>query len=344
MKSRRIRVAVVQMNAEPAPVSDRLRRARELIAQAAQSGAQLVVLPELFNTGYSYRDENFDLAETANGQTAHWMEQLSAGLSVHLAGSLLLRDAEDIYNALLLYAPDGRVWRYDKNYPWGWERAYFRERRAITIAETELGAIGLMLCWDMAHARLWRDYAGKIDLMLACSCPPEITNPIYHFPDNSQVTLAQMGRVYASMRNSTGRVFVDTPAQQATWLGVPFIGSSACGSIRTSIPNPVGSFLVLLLTAPWLIRHLHHIRQVELSVPLVEATRVIAADGQPLAGLRNEQGETFTLAQIEIPIERSQPHSPQPRPPVPRLAYLVSDRLLPSLSLETYARRYKRRG
>jgi predicted amidohydrolase len=179
----KIRIATTQLDAAPAPLAERLGRAERLVTESAAAGAQIVVLPELFNTGYAYRDENFVLAESADGPSAQWMQQISARHGVHLAGSLLLREGQDIYNALLLYAPDGRLWRYDKNYPWAWERAYFREGHAITIAETKLGSIGLMLCWDLAHADLWQRYAGKVDLVLACSCPPNLSDPIYSFPD-----------------------------------------------------------------------------------------------------------------------------------------------------------------
>jgi predicted amidohydrolase len=336
---KRISLATTQLDVTPAPLTERLGRAEVLITQAAQAGAQLVVLPEVFNTGYAYRNENFALAETPEGPTAQWMKQISARLGVHLAGSLYLREGQDIYNGLLLYAPDGRTWRYDKNYPWGWERAYFRGGRSITIAETDLGAIGLMLCWDMAHADLWRQYAGKVDLMLACSCPPDIPDPIYHFPDGSRVTSAQMGPVFGSLRQSARRTFVDTPAQQTAWLGVPFISSSAYGTVRTPIPNPVGSFLGLLPSAPWLISHLPKIRQVEVSASLVEAARIFAADGCQLAGLQDEQGDAFAVAEVSLPAERTQPRSPQPKPPVPWLAYFVSDRLLTTISLGIYARR-----
>lgn len=336
---RRITLAAVQLDAAPAPLAERLARAESLVTQAAQAGAQLVALPELFNTGYAYRQENFALAETAEGPTAQWMKQVSARLGVHLAGSLLLRDGQDIYNALLLYAPDGHVWRYDKNYPWGWERAYFREHRAITIAETDLGSIGMMLCWDMAHARLWQQYAGKVDLILACSCPPNFSDPIYSFPDGSRVTGDQMGPIFRSMLHSEQRVFVDTPAQQSAWLGVPFIGSTACGNVHTLLPNPVGSFLGLLPTAPWLVRHLPQVRQMKASVRLVEAARIFAADGSQLTELCNDQGESFALAEVSIPADRPRPRGPQPKPPVSWFMYLVSDKLLTAVSLGTYARR-----
>jgi hypothetical protein len=101
----------------------------------------------------------------------------------------------------------------------------------------------------------------------------------------------------------------------------------------------VGSFLGLLPTAPWLIRHLPQVRQMEASVNLVEAAHIFAADGKQLTELCNEQGESFALAEVTIPAERPQPHKPQPKPPVPWFMYLVSDKLLTAVSLGTYARR-----
>jgi predicted amidohydrolase len=90
------------------------------------------VLPELFNTGYAYAEENFALAERIDGTTVGWLRETAASLQIHLAGSLMLLDGNEVYNSLLLFAPDGRYWRYDKNYPWGWERGYFRDANRIT--------------------------------------------------------------------------------------------------------------------------------------------------------------------------------------------------------------------
>ena len=128
-----------------------LARAGRLVSRAVKEGAQLIVLPEVFNTGYEYSDENYTRAEPLTGPTVTWMKQTASQFNIYLAGTLLLLDHEDIYNAMLLVGPEGQTWRYDKLCPWAWERAYFRGGDRITVADTPLGKFGLLICWDMAH-------------------------------------------------------------------------------------------------------------------------------------------------------------------------------------------------
>jgi predicted amidohydrolase len=340
--SRTITIAAVQMDANPALTADRLARADRLATAAANDGAQLVVLPELFNTGYAYADANYRLAEPLHGPTPTWMKGAAARLNVHLAGSLMLLDQGEVYNALLLFAPDGRTWRYDKNYPWGWERGYFRAGHRITVAETDLGHVGMMICWDTAHPGLWKRYAGRVDLMVISSCPPDVSNPTFHFPNGDALTFDDMGPIMASMKGAGPLVFGDMIDQQASWLGVPAVNTVGSGHIRTGIPNGLGSFLTFLSLAPWLVRYLPQAGRMQMSCRMVQGCKVVDAHGQVLAELVQEQGETFTVAKVTLADDRPRPQAPQPASPVPFLTYLSSDVLLPWLSIPVYRRGLRR--
>jgi hypothetical protein len=334
-----LRVAAVQMDANPAPTADRLARAERLVIQAAESGAQLVVLPELFNTGYSYQAENHARAETADGPTATWKREIAGRLGVHLAGSLMLLDGGEVTSALLLLAPDGRRWRYDKNYPWGWERGFFREPRtrpAVTVAKTELGAIGMLICWDAGHPRLWELYAGRVDLMVICSSPPDVGHAVYRFPDGSQITVEEFGPRVASIRDSTQAVFDEMIDQQTAWLGVPAVNTVGCGEIRTPVPQGVVSLLGYAIGAPWLLKHLAQANQMEMVCGMVHQCKVVAGDGRVLTRLTKEDGESFTLAEVQLSEPRPVPRGPQPPSPIPGLAYFISDHYLPAIVKPVY--------
>jgi len=342
MMIRIISVAAIQMDANVAPLTERLARAEALVTQAAAAGAQLIVLLELFNLGYAYADENFRRAERLDGPTAIWMRETAARLRIHLAGSLLLLDEDEIYNALLLYAPDGRMWRYDKHYPWGWERAYFRESDRITVAHTDLGDIGMMICWDVAHTELWRRYAGYVDLMLIASFPPDVLNPVYHFPNGVQVPVDEMGPLFRRMKDIVPKVFGATIDQQTAWLGVPAVNTVGCGQITTAIPNGRAAFLAILPLAPGLIKHLPYAHQLHATYTFVPGCKIVGADGRVLAELTQEQGETFTSAEVVLPEPHPVPHGQQPVPPVPRPAYWFADVLIPGLVLGVYRRGARR--
>jgi predicted amidohydrolase len=324
------------MDASPAPTQDRLARAERLVSEAARAGGRLVVLPEIFNTGYGYSEDNYRRAEPLDGPTPAWMKKTAARLGIHLAGSILLLDQDDVYNALLLFAPDGRMWRYDKNYPWGWERAYFRDGDRITVAETELGRLGFMICWDVAHLDLWQRYAGRVDMMVIASCPPDVSDPTFHFPDGSQLTYRDMGPLMASLQGTGGLVFADMLERQAAWLGVPAVNTVGSGRIRTGIPNGAVALASLLPTAPWLIPYLPQARHIQMACDFVEGCKVVDAGGQVLARLTQAQGEAFVVAEVSLADERPQPRLPQPASPLSPFTYFGADTLLPLLSIPTY--------
>jgi hypothetical protein len=323
------------MDANTAPLAERLARADNLVTESAKAGAELVVLPELFNSGYTYSPDNHTRAERMDGETASWMKETANRLGIHLAGSFMLLDEDEVYNALLLFSPDGRYWRYDKNYPWGWERGYFRDSHRITIAQTDLGDIGMMICWDSAHADLWQRYAGRVDLMLISSCPPDVSDPVIFLPDGEQITFDDMGFL-AAFKGSAKTVFGEIINQQTAWMGVPTVNTVCCGNIRTKIPNSQVSLISLLPISPWLAKYLMEADQIVMAYDFVPGCKIISAQGKDLALLSQEQGEAYIVAPVTLGADKSKPEVPQPVIDLNWITYFMSDSLLPALSISVY--------
>ena len=279
------------------------------------------------------------LVESLDGPTATWMSDTAARFGIHLAGSLMLLDQGEVYNALLLYAHDGQMWRYDKNYPWGWERGYFRGSRRdpkVTVAKTDLGNIGMLICWDAAHLRLWERYAGRVDLMMICSCPPNVGDATYHFPNGDQVSLDDIGPMAASSKGTGLRLFGDMINQQTAWLGVPTVNTVGCGHIRTNIPKGRLSLLGYVFSAPWLLKYLPQADQLQMSCDMVHKCKVVDASGEVLTELTMKDGESFTLAKVYLAESRPSLQEPQPVSLLPNLVYFLSDVLLPTVVRPVY--------
>lgn len=340
--SQTIKTAVVQMKVELAPTDKRLDQAGQLIASAARSGAQVVVLPELFNTGYAFSDSNYRLAEKMDGATVDWMKNMAAHHNVYLAGSMLLLDYTEIYNALLLVAPDGQIWRYDKNYPWGWERAYCRSSNRVMIAHTGIGDIGMMICWDAAHPELWSRYAGNVDLMIISSCPPDIPRATYYASEGYPFNLQSANPIWNLLGNDVVNLFDRMINQQAAWLQVPVLHASCSGRLITHIPNGRGFLLSLLLLSPWLVRYFPQADQMLMSTDMVGLSKIVDRDGLTLARLQNKDGEDFILSEIELEDKKSKPKRKQPNSTISWLTYFASDVVLYALSAPIYRQRMRR--
>ena len=335
--SRVVQAAVVQMDVVPAPTTERLSRAERLVEQAAQEGAQLVVLPEVFNTGYAYTDDNYPRAEPMDGPTVTWMKRVAAQWDVHLCGSLMLLDQDEIYNAMLLFAPDGRMWRYDKNYPWAWERCYFREGDRITVAHTDLGDLGMLICWDVAHPSLWRRYAGRVDMMLISSSPPNFGHATLCFADGDRVAMADLAKYAAGWAQNTVRqAFLGMIRRQSAWLGIPVVGAMHCGRFQSTVPDAWLPLSALSVLSPRLIKHLSQADRAHITCQMVEGTMIGDGQGQCLQAMTNEHGEGVALAEVALAEKRLAPKGRQPAAPDLLPAYLLFDDLLPWLCVPRY--------
>jgi hypothetical protein len=329
-----VTIAAIQMNADPAPIPARLQRAAALVQQAAASGAQLVVLPELFNTGYEYHENNYTLPEPIDGQTITWMKQTAAQHNLHLTGSLFLLDGRDVYNSQILVAPDGRRWRYDKNYPFAFERAYFRDGTDVTVAHTDLGKFGMMVCWDYAHPEIWQRYAGKVDAIIITSSPPTMDRFKLVMPNNQKVDSRALGPLTNRAHTGDSPFGADIDAQLG-WLGVPGVNTTATGTFSMQLLRPRLAATSYLAFRPDLWRFIWQGEQIELIAGYYHQTKIVGADGQVRARAGDTEG--FTIHTVSLPdATPTAPATPQPELPYANSVYFFADHFIPALMEKLY--------
>ncbi|MCC6190063.1 MAG: carbon-nitrogen hydrolase family protein [Anaerolineales bacterium] len=130
-----------------------------------------------------------------------------AELGTFLAGSLLLREDGQVHNRLVLAQPDGHLHGYAKQHPFLWEGCYFAAGRAPLIGESELGRLGLLICWGLAHPQAWQAYASRVDALLIASAPPRFHRAVVNFPRGRRVFLAQLLPALLRQRAALDRLY-----------------------------------------------------------------------------------------------------------------------------------------
>lgn len=110
---------------------------------------EIVVLPEMFNTGFSMKPRQ--LAETMDGETIGWMKRMAYSKKIIITGSLIIEEAGNYYNRLVWMLPNGQYGSYDKRHLF----AFANEHKEFTAGSTRLIAsvkgwkIHLLVCYDL---------------------------------------------------------------------------------------------------------------------------------------------------------------------------------------------------
>ena len=152
-----MKVALIQMSCTP-NVEFNLQKLAKGIAQAAQRGAELVVLQELHTTPYFCQTENpdlFDLAEPIPGPSTDFFGTLARQFGVVIVTSLFERRAAGLYhNTAVVIEKDGTIaGKYRKMHipddPAYYEKFYFTPGDlGFEPIDTSVGRLGVQVCWD----------------------------------------------------------------------------------------------------------------------------------------------------------------------------------------------------
>ncbi len=175
-----VRVAAIQMASGP-NVAANLSESERLIAMAAASGAQLVVLPEYFAImGLKDTDKVAVREQPGDGPIQAFLATQARKHGIWLVGGSVPLDCgqpRKVFNSCLVYNDKGKqVARYDKIHLFGLSLGseHFKEESTIqpgdrvVVVETPFGRMGLSICYDLRFPELYRAM-GDVDLILVPS-------------------------------------------------------------------------------------------------------------------------------------------------------------------------------
>jgi N-carbamoylputrescine amidase len=215
-----MRVACAQYALREGEPDHNLERSLQFIRQAAAKSADLVVLPELANSGCDIgpRERALDLAENIlSGPTALAWREVAEEAGACVVGGLLERDGEILHNSAVLLGP-GVAGCYRKTHLWDGEKQLYEPGRGLPVFDTPLGRIGLLICYDAWFSEAARTLALKGAQIL---CIPS-NAPDDWVPERQRRGDLTMLNVHCIASANANRVFVAT----ANRVGDGYLGRS----------------------------------------------------------------------------------------------------------------------
>lgn len=135
----------------------------------------LIVLPEMFTTGFSMLPEN--LAETMDGATINWLKQQASKLGCAITGSIIIEENSSYFNRLLWVFPDGEIKHYDKRHLFSMasEPKHYSAGSEVLIIEYKGWRIKPLVCYDLRFPVYSRNTKeNPYDILLYVANWPEV--------------------------------------------------------------------------------------------------------------------------------------------------------------------------
>jgi|TARA_B100000767_G_scaffold274384_1_gene307191 predicted amidohydrolase len=150
----------------------------ETLLDQVPSSSQLVVLPEMFSTGFTM--DSALVAESMDGETVKWMLEQARERQKILCGSLAIEEKGQFFNRLLWVQPKGGIQFYDKRHLFrmAGEHRYYSEGARRIVVDLQGWRICLSVCYDLRFP-VWLRNNQKYDLLICVANWPEARQDIW---------------------------------------------------------------------------------------------------------------------------------------------------------------------
>jgi omega-amidase len=141
-------ITIIQTNLHWEDKASNLRMLEEKI-NCIKEKTEIVVLPEMFSTGFSMTPQL--LAETMEGETVQWMKRIAAEKKIILTGSVIIEENDHYFNRLIWMLPNGQCGVYDKRHRFAYagEHDHYSAGTKRLIASAKGWKINLLVCYDL---------------------------------------------------------------------------------------------------------------------------------------------------------------------------------------------------
>ncbi|PLX06614.1 MAG: amidohydrolase [Marinilabiliales bacterium] len=172
----KLKIAVLQYDIIWENALANQKKITDLINNA--ENADVYVLPEMFNTGFSNNVSDF--AEEYNGATVLFMKNLAKSKNTAICGSIILSDKEKYYNSFLFVKPDGDIIRYDKRhlFKMGGEADMFTSGKNRVVYSYKGVRFLLQVCYDLRFP-VWSRNRNDYDVIIYIANWPASRRYIY---------------------------------------------------------------------------------------------------------------------------------------------------------------------
>lgn len=200
-----LRTALLQSSGRLSDVAANLKVLDEAAGRAAETGAGLIVCPELFLTGYAIGDDVAELAEAPDGPSAQAIADIAVRHGLAVVYGYPERDGDTVYNAAQLIGPDGsRLANYRKTHLFGCfeQEAFTPGDEPVVQAELNGLRVGMMICYDVEFPENVRAHAlAGTDLLLV---PTAQMHPFQFVAESVVPVRAFENQLYVAYVNRTG--------------------------------------------------------------------------------------------------------------------------------------------
>jgi len=159
----KIKLALAQIISKRENKAENLLKIEKLTLKAKQQGVDIIVFPEMSLTGYVLLDQVYELAETIPGPSTQKIEAIAKKTGTHIVFGMPEQSEKTkatIFNTAVLVGPKGLIGKYRKMYlpthSVFEEKRYFRPGYEAAAFQTDLGNIGLTICYDVFFPEVYR--------------------------------------------------------------------------------------------------------------------------------------------------------------------------------------------